>query len=43
MSVSDDPVIDQFTVGRARITRIEEWRGPFLTPALLFAGFDADA
>ena len=43
MSGSDDPVIDHFTVGRARITRIEEWRGPFLTPALLFAGFDADA
>jgi len=34
--------MDMFTVGNARVTRIEEWRGAFLTPELLFAGFDAD-
>ncbi len=34
--------MDRFTVGAARVHRIEEWAGPFLTPELLFAGFDAD-
>ncbi len=34
--------MDAFTVGTARVTRIEEWGGAFLTPELLFAGFDAD-
>ena len=34
--------MDRFSVGTARVTRIEEWRGAFLTPELLFAGFDAD-
>ena len=34
--------MDAFTVGSARVTRIEEWQGAFLTPELLFAGFDAD-
>jgi len=34
---------DHWQLGRARIHRIEEWRGPFLTPQLLFAGFDAAA
>jgi glyoxylase-like metal-dependent hydrolase (beta-lactamase superfamily II) len=43
MNASDEAVIDHFNVGRARITRIEEWRGPFLTPSLLFAGFDEAA
>ena len=32
-----------FSIGSARVTRIEEWAGAFLTPELLFAGFDADA
>ena len=34
--------MDKFSVGTARVTRIEEWRGAFLTPELLFAGFNAD-
>ena len=34
---------DTWSLGRARIHRIEEWSGPFLTPHLLFAGFDAAA
>ena len=38
-----DPTIDSFTVGRARVTRVEEWRGTFLTPAILFAGYSAEA
>ena len=38
-----DPKFDCFTVGRARVTRVEEWRGTFLTPAILFAGFSPDA
>jgi hypothetical protein len=36
-------VVDSWMLGRARVHRIEEWCGPFLTPQLLFAGFDADA
>jgi glyoxylase-like metal-dependent hydrolase (beta-lactamase superfamily II) len=36
-------VVDNWMLGRARVHRIEEWCGPFLTPHLLFAGFDADA
>ena len=36
-------VVDSWMLGRARVHRIEEWCGPFLTPHLLFAGFDADA
>ena len=35
----DDPEIDTFYVGRAKVTRVEEWRGTFLTPQVLFAGF----
>lgn len=34
---------DEFMVGRARIRRVEEWAGSFLTPQLLFAGFDEAA
>jgi glyoxylase-like metal-dependent hydrolase (beta-lactamase superfamily II) len=37
-----DPQWDSFNVGRARVTRVEEWRGTFLTPQLLFAGFSAE-
>ena len=33
---------ESFTVGSAVVTRVEEWRGAFLTPAQLFAGFSAD-
>jgi len=43
MTQPTDPTIDSFRVGRARVTRIEEWRGTFLTPELLFAGFDPQA
>ena len=43
MDQNDDPVIDSFNVGRARVTRIEEWRGTFLTPAILFAGYTPEA
>ena len=43
MPSSMDPEIDRFQVGRARVTRIEEWRGTFLTPQLLFAGFTPEA
>lgn len=35
--------MDHWQVGRARVHRVEEWSGSFLTPQLLFAGFDADA
>lgn len=31
--------MDEFRVGRARVTRVEEWAGVFLTPERLFAGF----
>lgn len=34
--------MDVFAVGKMRVHRVEEWRGEFLTPELLFAGFDAD-
>ncbi len=34
--------MDSFSVGSLRVHRVEEWRGEFLTPELLFAGFDAD-
>ncbi len=34
---------DEFMVGHVRIRRVEEWAGSFLTPQLLFAGFDASA
>lgn len=34
--------MDKFMVGSACVHRIEEWRGTFLTPELLFTGFDAD-
>lgn len=34
--------MDSFSVGKMRVHRVEEWRGEFLTPALLFAGFDAE-
>lgn len=34
--------MDNFMVGNAGVQRVEEWRGAFLTPELLFAGFDAD-
>jgi glyoxylase-like metal-dependent hydrolase (beta-lactamase superfamily II) len=34
--------MDSFSIGKMRVHRVEEWRGEFLTPALLFAGFDAD-
>jgi glyoxylase-like metal-dependent hydrolase (beta-lactamase superfamily II) len=34
---------DNWRLGRARVHRIEEWSGPFLTPQMLFAGFDAEA
>jgi glyoxylase-like metal-dependent hydrolase (beta-lactamase superfamily II) len=43
MLMIGDPEIDRFQVGQARVTRIEEWRGTFLTPQVLFAGFSADA
>ena len=43
MQTQADPDIDTFSVGRARVTRVEEWRGTFLTPQILFAGFDAVA
>ncbi len=33
--------MDNFSVGDARVHRIEEWRGAFLTPELLFSGFDS--
>lgn len=33
--------MDEFSVGKMRVHRVEEWRGEFLTPELLFAGFDA--
>lgn len=32
--------MERFMVGNARVHRIEEWQGAFLTPELLFAGFD---
>ncbi len=32
--------MDHIRVGEARIHRIEEWRGTFLTPQQLFVGFD---
>lgn len=34
--------MDVFSVGKMRVHRVEEWRGEFLTPELLFAGFDAN-
>lgn len=43
MNSVSDPVWDSFSVGRARVTRVEEWRGTFLTPQLLFAGFAPEA
>ncbi len=43
MQTLADPEIDTFLVGRARVTRVEEWRGAFLTPQVLFAGFDTGA
>lgn len=30
-----------FTVGTTRVHHVEEWQGPFASPANLFAGFDA--
>lgn len=33
--------MQSFSVGNMRVHRVEEWRGEFLTPELLFAGFDA--
>lgn len=33
---------DEFHVGDIRVRRVEEWAGSFLTPQLLFAGFDGD-
>jgi glyoxylase-like metal-dependent hydrolase (beta-lactamase superfamily II) len=35
--------MESFSIGRMRVHRIEEWAGAFLTPELLFAGFDEDA
>lgn len=35
--------MDEFRVGHARVTRVEEWAGTFLTPEQLFAGFEPDA
>jgi len=43
MNSNADPEWDSFQVGRARVTRVEEWRGTFLTPQLLFAGFSPEA
>lgn len=34
--------MDSFMVGDVRVHRVEEWSGAFLTPELLFTGFDAD-
>lgn len=34
--------MEKFMVGNVCVHRIEEWRGTFLTPELLFAGFDAE-
>jgi len=34
--------MDRFTIGHVRVHRSEEWQGPFLSPDLLFTGFDAD-
>lgn len=34
---------DEFQIGDIRVRRVEEWAGSFLTPQLLFAGFDGDA
>jgi len=34
--------MDMFPVGKMRVHRVEEWRGEFLTPEVLFTGFDAD-
>ena len=31
---------DHWALGKARVHRVEEWSGPFLTPQLLFAGFE---
>ncbi len=33
--------MDGFSVGAVTVRRVEEWQGSFLTPELLFAGFDA--
>ncbi len=35
--------MDQWSLGRARVHRVEEWSGAFLTPQHLFAGFTAAA
>jgi glyoxylase-like metal-dependent hydrolase (beta-lactamase superfamily II) len=34
--------VDRIDCGSARITRVEEWSGTFLTPAVLFTGFDPE-
>ena len=34
---------DGFEIGSVRVSRVEEWAGSFLTPQLLFAGFDEAA
>ncbi len=40
--IAKGEVMDSFSIGAMRVHRIEEWQGEFLTPELLFAGFDAD-
>lgn len=34
---------DRFEIGSVKVSRVEEWAGSFLTPQLLFAGFDDTA